>query len=597
MKTILLWTLALFMLAAPGAAEAITVSIQATRGTTTVTQTPPVGLTFTDGAGNLAVPLACTTTTALAGTATCSRVISVGGTTVTIRDISSTNRARVYRTDGLSSDILNLAGVLATSGAGIASTSGVTLKISYSSNEYTALGYNLYAYTAAMSGNFFNASAGTPNACTGTTPCLTLKLTANNVTVNQFGDNAIATVNVPPIGTGGAFGPPTLNPSETKSIPCGTSGVALSCKPSLQGELTAIYKGSNETLKVVGGAALGASNNPITSGGLIDTTFDVAAPEYITPPNPSDQFVDYTQEGTLHANLQQDGASFRNISNSSKVPLAWNIEKVTGFNQTDSTQLRSIVSNATTANTDLFNKGAYVAFVPTRGQAQVRDVTSIIASYEWLTGDCSTQVGVPTPAPSSWFVELQLETLQRIRIFLGGSTDFLTQCATNVFSDVNLVGFNGKNVQLPDGSFVGYNTMKGQFGSVGLRAISVFLTQTNSNQEVDLTSFTIVASNTTFARVGGHTPIFAATCDFPGVNEFMMRFSQVDASHVPIANALGFVYGDDPGETFVVNGCQLRSQVPVTSFPPQSGGLASGFWKIELLFNLVPVGEGFIRLL
>jgi hypothetical protein len=173
----------------------------------------------------------------------------------------------------------------------------------------------------------------------------------------------------------------------------------------------------------------------------------------------------------------------------------------------------------------------------------------------------------------------------------------LTQCATNAFSDVNLVGFNGKNVQLPDGSFVGYNTMRGQFGSVGLRAISVFLTQTNSNQVVDLTSFTIGAFNTTFARVGGRTPIFAATCDFPGVNEFMMRFSQVDANHVPIANAPGFLYGDEASETFVVNGCQLRSQVPVTSFPPQSGGLASGFWKIELLFNLVPVGEGFIKLL
>ena len=39
--------------------------------------------------------------------------------------------------------------------------------------------------------------------------------------------------------------------------------------------------------------------------------------------------------------------------------------------------------------------------------------------------------------------------------------------------------------------------------------------------------------------------------------------------------------------------CQLRTQIPVTSFNP----LAAGRWKFELLFNLVPVGQGFINLL
>ncbi len=66
------------------------------------------------------------------------------------------------------------------------------------------------------------------------------------------------------------------------------------------------------------------------------------------------------------------------------------------------------------------------------------------------------------------------------------------------------MAFNGNNVQLPDGSLLGYNSMMGKFGSVGIRAISVFLTaRTGVNQEVALTSFTIGAFATTFARAGG----------------------------------------------------------------------------------------------
>src|SRR5262245_42744221 len=140
MKTALLWTLALLMLAAPEAAEAaITVSLTATRGSTT---TPAVTPTLSSADGT-AVFLACTSATQLPSTnpALCSRDIVIGTTKVTISDISPTNRARVYKTDGLSSDILNLAGMNAKSFTGITATSAVTLKISYSTapGDYTAL--------------------------------------------------------------------------------------------------------------------------------------------------------------------------------------------------------------------------------------------------------------------------------------------------------------------------------------------------------------------------------------------------------------------------------------------------------------------------
>jgi hypothetical protein len=571
------------MLAAPGAAEAITVSIAATRGTVppvTVTVNPSA-VTFTDSAGRRAVALAGASNVAgqansTAGNTICTRIIQINSTTaVTIKDVSVTNRARVYLVDGASSDILNLAGLLAISGSA-SSTVPVTLKISYSSNEYTALVYNLYAYTAAMSGNFFTALGGTPIACAAAPapPCVTLKLTANNVTVNQFGDNLVATVNVPPLGTGGAFGPPTLNPSETKSIPCGISGsTALTCTPSLQGELTAIYKGTGETLKVVGGAALGASNNPITTHGVIDTFVDVVAPETSTA---LDVFVDYTQEATLHALLAQNGGRFPNLQIGANLPLWWNLDKVefTPLNPNLTTLLRSIVVN----DTDLFNDGSYVGWVPTQGQIQARDLSSLMVNFTWQTGDCS----------SSLFVEIQLETLQVIRIPLGCD-----------LSGENLVTVGGTIVQLPNNSFTTWKSMLTQFGGVDIRAISVILAKTTVNQEVELTSFTIGAFKTTFERAGGRSPSFVdLKCDFPGLNEFTMRVTPVDANHNPAGPS--FIWGDGPGETFVkaqdqpVPGdCQLRTQIPVNSFPAHDR--ESG-WRFELLYNLVPVGQGDVNL-
>jgi hypothetical protein len=573
MKTALKWTLALLIFAAPGWAEAITVSIKATRGATTVTVTPTV--TFTDAAGKPAVALACTSnvtgaTNSTGTNAACSRTISIAGTTVTLRDVNTSNRARIYRDDALSSDILNLAGLLATSGAGIGPTTGVTLTIDYSSNEFTALNYNLYAYTAAMSGNFFTAGGLKATACTAT--CVTLKLTANGMTVNQFGDNAIATVNVPAIDSAGGFGPPN-NPNETKSIACGTSGVSLSCHPSLQGQLVAKYNGSTETLKILGGAAIGGSHRPVWAGGWTDTYVDVAAPEYLVPP--LIPFVVYTQEATLQATLAQDGGRFPMLQEGANLPLWWNLDKADEINFTteDATLLRSIVSNA-----DLFDDGAIVSFVSPQ-PAKVKDIKSIVAVYDCLTDNSSN---------SSFFVELQLVTLQVIKIPLGCDS-----------SGVDLV--NSNNVQLPNGSTTSFKSIPSQYAGANLRAISVVLAKTNEDQEVALTSFTIGAFKTTFARSGGRSPIFAPNqlwCDFPGVNEFMMRVTPLDASGAPIGPS--FIWGDTPNETFskaenvpVAGDCQLRTQIPVTSFPPHD---REAGWRFELLYNLVPVGTGDINL-
>jgi hypothetical protein len=585
MKTTLLWTLALLMLAA-GAAEAVpTVSIRLTR-TGFADGTLPAGATFTDGEGNVAVALACTSNTAgaLNSTATnaiCSRDISVGGAKVTLRDISTAKRARVYRVDGLSSDILNVAGLSALSSVTStgpnppSSASPVTLKITYASslNEFTALNYAPYAYTAAMSGTF-SAGTAAATACRPTVPapphCLTLKLIANNVAVNQFGDNAVATVNVHNLTTGGAFGPPT-HPSETKSIPCGTSGVALSCKPSLQGELTAIYKGSNETLRIVGGAAVGGSNNSITTRGVVDTYVDVTAPEFTAAP--LNAVVEYTQQPTLRAFLVQNGGLFPKLQQSGQLPLWWDLEKVTftAIEPNTPTLLRSIVSN-----TDLFDDGAYQSWVPTPGQVRVRDLTSLVVNYEWQSlPEC--------PTPNSLFVELQIATLEVIKIPLG--------CGS---SGANLV--NSNNVQLPNGSITSFKSIPSQYAGADLRAISVILAKTTVDQEVALNSFTIGAFRTTFGQTGSRSPIFGEDlkCDFPGLNEFTMRVTPLDANGDPAGPS--FIWGDGPGETFskvenvpVANDCQLRTQMPVTSFPPRDRETA---WKFELIYNLEPVGTG-----
>ncbi len=176
-------------------------------------------------------------------------------------------RARVYRIDA-SSDILNVAGLLATSGTGTTTTPGVTLKINYSSNDYTKLNFSLYSYTAAMSGNFFDATGGTADRLQlHVAPCLALTLTANGQP-STSSVNAVATVDrAPLLRRRCAFGPPTSNPPETKSIYCGqatspTTGLPVqpTCTPTLVGELKAIIKPSSVTLRVSGGAAIGGSH-------------------------------------------------------------------------------------------------------------------------------------------------------------------------------------------------------------------------------------------------------------------------------------------------------------------------------------------------
>ena len=592
MKTVSLWTLALLILAAPVLAEAHTVTIKLTRtvsGTTT-TATPAATTTFTDSAGKFAVALACTSNVAgvansTAGTAACSRTITIPSspaTTVTIRDVSATSRARVYRDDGLSSDILNVAGLLVTSGSGITATTGVTLTITYASasTDFTPLNYNLYAYTAATSGNFFTASGTKASACataTSTTPCLTLKLTANNVTVNQFGDNAIATVNVPPTDSAGGFGPPN-NPSETKSVACGTSGVNLSCKPSLQGELTAIFKGSSETLKVLGGAAVGQGKSPIWAGGVKQTAVDVAEPEFVGTPGTTN-FVRYDQDATLHATLVQDGQLFPKAGGSGQMPLWWNLEKVDEHPTTPPSStpvhLRSIVSNA-----DLFDDGAYLSWVPTSlaKPVQARDLTLVAADFTWV-GACSSA------NLNAFFVEIELETLQVIKVLLG--------CGS--LSTQNLVTSPGVIVKLPNDSTTDWKGMLNQFGGVNIRAISVFLSPiAGVDQQVDLASFTIGAFKQTFTQGLVQPASFTndVECDnFPGLNEFTVRATPVDVNGEPVGPP--FIWGAAPGQTFTkVEGgptCQLQTAIPINVFPPMARQNA---WRFDLMYNLVPSGFG-----
>jgi hypothetical protein len=592
MKTVSLWILALLMLAAPGAAEAITVSIQVQKtGFTSVTATPTV--TFTDHTGKLAVALACDTAAKVATAAACTRVVSIGGTPVTIRDlgpctsVATCVRARIYRDDGQSSDILNIAGLLATFGTGTTTAAPVTLKISYSSNEFTKLNYSSgYSYTAVMSGAFFNGGATAPRCLAPfTTPCLTLTLTANNTIVNQFGDSAVATVNVPQIGAVGAFGPPG-NPSETKSIPCGTINVLLSCTPSLQGELTAISVKANDTLKIAGGAAVAGSHRPTTAGGVTDTFVDVGVPEFVNTPVPVN-FVRYDQAATLHATLAQAGGLFPKLQEGGAFPLWWNLEKVDEANPvtTPATVLKSIVKT----NTEGFDDGSYVSAVPTNLKGtQPRDLTSLVAVYD-------SYVGCPGSPSNFFFVEIQLKTtpVQAIRVLLDCG-DLSTQ---------NLVTFPGVIVKLPDGSTTNWKEMLNKFGGVDIRAISVFLTPittpTAVDQQVNLESLTFVAFKTTFAQSGGQTPTFVdMKCDFPGLNEFRVRATPVDSSGQPVGPP--FIWGDDPNETFTkfegaptADDCQLRTSIPVHLFPAMDR--ESG-WRFELLYNLVPSGDGTVFL-
>ena len=153
-----------------------------------------------------------------------------------------------------------------------------------------------------------------------------------------------------------------------------------SCKPSLQGELTAIYKGPAETLRVVGGAAVGGSNNPITAGGVIDTFVDVALPEFSSPPSTRSSTTPRRPRFTRSSG--RTGRPPETSTTSPPCPCRGTSKRWWFVETQEPTVLRSIVSNA-----DLFDDGAYVSFVPTPGQLQVRDVTSLVMSFEWGRDD------------------------------------------------------------------------------------------------------------------------------------------------------------------------------------------------------------------
>jgi hypothetical protein len=201
--------------------------------------------------------------------------------------------------------------------------------------------------------------------------------------------------------------------------------------------------------------------------------------------------------------------------------------------------------------------------------------------------------------PSNFFfVEIQLKTtpVQAIRVLLDCSD----------LSEQNLVTFPGVVVKLPNGSITNWKGMLNQFGAVDIRAISVFLTPittpTAVDTEVKLESFTFVAFKTTFTQSGGQTPTFVdMKCDFPGLNEFTVRATPVDSSGQPVGPP--FIWGAAPGQTFekfsfpdpdptVPPGsldCQLRTEIPINVFPPNSRQNA---WQFELMYNLRPSGFG-----
>ena len=125
-----------------------------------------------------------------------------------------TNRARVYLVDGLSSDILILLDFRPLRPAPPrcipAGDAQDQLCLRLDRLRVRAARLQPLRVHGGDERHFLRVERAAASACPNTVLappfCLTLKLNANNVTVNQFGDNAVAKVNVRTLTAGGAFG-------------------------------------------------------------------------------------------------------------------------------------------------------------------------------------------------------------------------------------------------------------------------------------------------------------------------------------------------------------------------------------------------------
>ncbi len=253
---------------------------------------------------------------------TTAQVNGVGGwtgpsDTFKIQDISSTNRARIEKTDVPSggtadtgADTLILRGIKIFA---LAITAGQTrtLTIIYqtTSGDFTQITSSTgnYAATAKLSGQFrldttspINGESGAiAGTCTAgvSSPCLKLKLEVNALTLNGGGSSTVLTTSLPcstnsaspdysvaPCGSGGFWDPNALGSDVTgtpgddqfSASDSGTVGCGTTCNPVHKGTFTATFSALNQVVTLSNSVGLGMAAE--TLDGLISLAEQLGDP-------------------------------------------------------------------------------------------------------------------------------------------------------------------------------------------------------------------------------------------------------------------------------------------------------------------------------
>ena len=342
------------------------------------------------------------------------------GDTFKIQDVASTNLARIEVLDAAtSSDRISFKGVKFTSlvaGKVLTVTYGTTLPAAGTITPtdlraLTSTQASSYFVSAAFSG-FFRTSAGlkatackTGNVTTdlddSTDACARLSVTLNGTGVDGQGNSVSATVAV---ACNNAF--PTLNPCGTNgswTAATGTftgvnDGKSLSCPstcaPIQVATLTGKFNGANEVLQLTASLNGVMANVTDENGGVEDATLALAGE------------VGLNRWVTTSANTERCKAvpkapttnDTRNITNNSSLPISF--EYWCGQLSTAPPTGIPLVSLADT----LFLPGAastrYSAsretFLPEPGSLQLKNIGTLILSYNVFQGDVVIDSRLPT---------------------------------------------------------------------------------------------------------------------------------------------------------------------------------------------------------
>ncbi len=617
MKRAILPILFLMLTLVPIASYAASINVTISDGTTTLTPDTAGVLdrgfslsgTATAGLTDTLNILALTASVGGNCIAPCTRHFPSGnavaqtGDTFKIQDISSTNRARVIKTDA-STDKIEIKGIKVTS---TASGTGKTLKITFGTTvgAFNSVPFGTYAGGASLKGSYRQGTA-IANACTFgvSTPCVKQTMQVQGVTLNgQGGITGLWTVSVPcsttdsstaPCGTGGSWNPQlTLGDqffaNDTSSLTITTNN----CTPDSTGNCPVVHKGTLEVTATAGNQLFTSTNSATQyfAGVTVEDPSGLAGIlAGIAGEAGAGVWAGYDSCVSAYRAVWRPPLTneTRNIQNNASLPVKAAVERAIFGPATGGLRVVSILDGdeSLPSQDQRCNDSGYVVFVP-GSSLKFSDVNTVILNYDVITGIASsgdTRLGDLSFEDCSNAAEIRLEiTLEKdgvsagkLLVYLGSDspTNFKKNCDNPSLTGVNLVTQDtaarvdpSKLTIDAQPCCIPWSEAKknSDYGKFLVKAITLVVDKgspaSSANHQVNFTSGNVNGVSSTGALLTA-TGNFQSTCEIPPDGRQIQFFKLV---------------GNNPQLVFTasnttVDSCEVRTTINVNELLPDVGG-------------------------